>query len=82
MIKENTQSLCTMELSLTLANYTALLLLPHFVLWGLLSLVPRPPSFSFFGLHFASVYYTEHKLKNKNGGGLGTRLGSPSVGFA
>ena len=23
----------------------------------------------------ASVYYTEHKLNNKNGGGLGTRLG-------
>ena len=25
---------------------------------------------------FASMYYTERKLKNENGGGLGTRLGS------
>lgn len=50
MIKENTQS---SELSLTLANYTALLLLPHIVLWGLLSLVSRPPSFLFFGLRSA-----------------------------
>ena len=38
------------------------------------SLVPRPPPFSFFGLRSASVYYTERKLKNENGGGLGTRL--------
>ena len=28
----------------------------------------------FFTCSSASVYYTEHKLKNKNGGGLGTRL--------
>ena len=41
----------------------------------MISLVPRPPPFSFFGLcSEAEVYYTERKPKNKNGGGLGTTL--------
>ena len=38
----------------------------------LTSLVPKPPSFC----SSASVYYTERKLNNKNGGGLGMRIGS------
>jgi len=29
---------------------------------------------SFGIIHGSGVYYTERKLKNKNGGGLGTRL--------
>ena len=31
-------------------------------------------AFSVFCCSFAPMYYTEHKLKNKNGGGQGTRL--------
>ena len=38
------------------------------------TLVPRPRLLLFFGLCSASVYYTEHKPKNENRGGLGTRL--------
>ena len=45
----------------------------------MISLVPRPLLFSFFGLSSveyteAEVYYTECKPKNENGGGLGMRL--------